>query len=212
MPRSIVMSIPGLVAFLLILCSVPASAVAMSADDFEKYTGDGTSFSVMVPKGWEKKEEEHPYGDLTKISGIRLTGPGNKEGAAVGLSVLYYSGEGIFPTHEEFIRNRLNSMVRVDRDTPAAVIEVALAGRAGKKFRIKTFELVNLPMRDGPPRSEGRVYEIVPHQRQVTMIQQFIVIPAKKGFHVLNYVAPEDIVGEYQDAFEKAAGSFEPLR
>lgn len=56
----------------------------------------------------------------------------------------------------------------------------------------------------------GRVYEMAPSHVQVAIIQQYIVVPAKKGFYVLNYGAPEDITGEYQVVFEKAVESFKP--
>jgi len=34
--------------------------------------------------------------------------------------------------------------------------------------------------------------------------------PAKKGFFVLHYGAPEDIAGEYHGVFEKVTASFQP--
>ena len=178
--------------------------------EYEKYTSQENYFSVAIPRDWTKKEKDHPYGDLTKISGIRLTGPRNKDGAPITLSVLYYSGERFFTTTEAFIRNKLNSMVRIDYDKETVILDIALAGRPGKKFQIKTFELVYLPMREIPPTVEGRVYEIVPPHIQVNMIQQFIVIPAQKGFYVLNYGVPEDMAEEYKHVFEKVVASFEP--
>jgi len=184
--------------------------IKSSAAEYERYASQENYFNVGIPKDWKRKEKDHPYGDLTKISGTRLTGPMNKDGASIILTVLYYSGDGIFPNAEAFIRNKLNSMVRIDYDREAAVIDVALAGRTGKKFQIKTFELVYLPMRDRPPAVEGRVYEIVPPHIQVNMIQQFIVIPAQKGFYVLNYGVPEDMAEEYKHVFEKVVASFEP--
>lgn len=178
--------------------------------EYEKYTSEGNYFSLVIPKDWEKKEKDHPYGDLTKISGIRLIGPKNKDGVLITLSVLYYGGEGIFPNTDAFIRNRLNSMVRTDYDTYTFITNITTAGRQGKKFRIKTFEIVYLPLRDMPPAVEGRVYEMAPPSKKVSMIQQFIVIPAQKGFYVLNYGAPEDIAEKYRNVFEKVVGSFDP--
>lgn len=126
-------------ASLLIVSSVPASAAASAVGDYEKYTSEDNAFSVVIPKDWHRQEKGHPYGDLTKITGARLTGPKNKDGAAVTMSVLYYGGEDIFKTPDDFIRGMLNHMVRVDHGTQTAVTDVSIAGRQAKKFRIKTF-------------------------------------------------------------------------
>ncbi len=181
-----------------------------SPEAYEKYTGQENYFSIVVPRDWKKKEKDHPYGDLTKISGITVTGPKNKDGVSITLSVLYYGGEGIFTTAEAFIRGKLNSTVRIDYDTKTAVTDIVTAGRKGKKFQIRTFEIVYLPVRNMPPAVEGRVYEIVPPVKRVNMIQEYCVIPAKKGFYVLLYGAPEDVADDYRGVFEKMAGSFEP--
>jgi len=181
-----------------------------SPEDYEKYTSRENYFSVVIPRDWKKKEKDHPYGDLTKVSGITVTGPKNIDGVSITLSVLYYGGEGIFTTMESFIRNKLNSMVRIDYDTETVITDIVTVGRRGKKFQIRTFEIVYLPVRNMPPAVEGRVYEIVPPVKQVNMIRQFIVIPAPKGFYVLNYGAPEDIAQEYRTVFEKVTGSFDP--
>jgi len=183
------------------------------ADDvtYEKYTAPEGVFRVAIPRNWEKKESGHPYGDLTRISGIRLTGPKNKAGAATTISVLHYSGEKVFVTPDAFIRSQLNSMARVDYDREAVIHDVSLAGRPARQFQIKVSELIYLPMRKWPPQKEGRVYEIVPPYIQVTMIREIIVIPMQAGYCVLSYNSPEDVAKPYRGVFEKVAGSFEPL-
>jgi len=55
---------------------------------------------------------------------------------------------------------------------------------------------------------EGIRYELDPPSIKVGMIDQFIVIPAGKGFYVLHYRAPEDAVDQYQNVFEKVTASF----
>jgi hypothetical protein len=190
-----------------------AGGTCLPADGYEPYEADGKSFSVCIPGQWKKEESGHPYGDLTKISGVRLTGPKNRDGAAVTLSVLHYSGEDFLKTPKEFIRRELSSMVRIDHDQEIPLNDTVIAGRPGKKFQIRTFELVYLPARAlTPPADDRRVYEIAPPHVQVRMTQQFIVVPAERGFYVLSYGAPEDIAGNYQDAFEKVTGSFAPRR
>lgn len=179
-----------------------------SVGEYEKYTSQGNYFSVAIPRDWKKKEKGHPYGDLTKISGIRLTGPKNKDGASVTISVLYYSGDGIFPTYREFMTTTLNSMVRTDYDRETVITDTTIAGMKAKIFHIRTFELIYLPMENRPPMGDGRVYEIVPPHIQVNMIQEYCVIPAKKGFYVLHYGAPEDVADDYREVLAMAKASF----
>lgn len=195
---------------LLMSCATLPPSAAPEAGHVEPYTCPDHSFTVAIPKDWEKTEKGHPYGDLTTIAGVRLTGPKNKDGAAILVSILHYSGDGIFPSDREFIVRALNSLVRTDDDTQTVIAAATIAGMPGKTFRIKTFQLIHLPMKNGPPLRGGIVYELAPPSREVRMIQEYIVLPVKKGFFVLGYGAPEDIAEEYRWVFEKITGSFRP--
>ena len=178
--------------------------------DYARYESENKLFRSLVPKSWSKEEDKHPYGDLTKVYGVKLIGPVNKDGAPVTISLLHYSGERIFTKYQDYIHNRLNSIVRTDYDHEATITDTTVGGLPGKKSEIKTFMLISLPTRGLPPMKEGIRYEIAPPSIKVEMIDQFIVIPSGKGFYVLGYRAPEDIADQYQDVFEKVTDSFHP--
>jgi hypothetical protein len=187
------------------------AAISTPDSDYIRYDSEKNLFSAMVPGTWGKEENNHPYGDLTTVYGVKLIGPKKKDRAPITISLLHYSGKRIFTKYEDYIRNRLNSMVRTDYDNPATITDTIIAGQPGKEFKIKTFELIYLPVRDLPPvKNDGIRYEIAPPSIKVEMIDQFIVIPAGKGFYVLHYRAPEDIADQYQNVFEKVTASFEP--
>ena len=188
------------------------AAISTPDSDYTKYDSENKLFSALVPRSWIKEESNHPYGDLTKVYGVKLIGPKNKDGAPITISLLHYSGERIFSKYEDYIHNRLNSMVRIDYDHQATITDTTVAGQPGKKFKIKTFALIYLPARNLPPMKEGIRYELAPPSIKVEMIDQFIVIPAGKGFYVLHYRASEDIADQYQDVFEKVTDSFNPHR
>jgi hypothetical protein len=88
-----------------------------------------------------------------------------------------------------------------------------IAGRKAAGFTMKTFDLVMLPDdRLNAGNDDGqRVYERVTPSRKVIMDEQFIVLPASKGFFVLHYRAPERIAGAYRLVFDRVVASFEPL-
>ena len=180
------------------------------AKSIENYTSPDHSFTIAFPKDWTKDEKGHPYGDLTTIAGVRLTGPLGSEGVPVAISVLHYCGEGLFKSPEEFIHNKLNSIGRIDSDRKAVLTDIKIAKRPGKSFQIKTFKLVYLRHPVQPPMREGVVYELAPPYIQVNLLEQFLVIPATKGFFVLNYCAPEQRVGDYQRCFDQVVESFQP--
>lgn len=200
----------------LSLAPLPGGAVSLAAivsvpGEHESYTSPDHSFTVLVPKSWEKSETGHPYADLTRIFGVRLTGPNGSEGVPDLISILHYSGEYLFRSPEEFIQAQLHSIGRIDYDRDAPITSIKTAGRSGKTFQIKTFQLVYLPRPEPPPMRDGVVYELSPPHRQVDLLDQFIVLPASQGYFVLRYRAPATRYKEDQTLFEDIVGSFRPL-
>ena len=198
-------------AAMLTACAVKAPSTKPSAGTVENYTCLDNSFTVSVPKDWEKEEQGHPYGDLTKISGVRLNSSITPDGVPVTLSVLHYSGEHLFKTPDEFIRDKMNSIVRIDYGQEATTTEIRIAGRTGRTFQIKTFKLVFLPRLQEPPMQEGVVYERVPPYKLIDITERYIVIPASEGYFVLGYRSPVTMTKKYQGMFEKVVRSFHPL-
>jgi len=198
-------------SFIVLLAAVQTAAETMPT--YERYVCEGGYFSAQVPKGWERTEQGHPYGDLTKVYGVRLRDPEDRDSAAATISLLYYSGEKFFTDQRQYINARLNSMIREDHDEKKEMVPVEVAGVKGVTFSIKTFELVSRPSeRHMPPKPDdgSRIYEIVPPSKKVTMTERFIVLPAGKGFFVLHVRAPEDTAGEYRKIFDDVTGSFQP--
>jgi hypothetical protein len=199
---------------LMFILLLPSALFALNADPlYEKYHCEGGYFSASVPKDWARTEQGHPYGDMTKVYGVKLRGPEDRDGAAATISLLYYSGEKFFTDHRQYINARLNSMIREDYNEKKEMAPVVVAGLKGVAFSMKTFELVSRPSeRHMPPKPDdgSRIYEIVPPSKKVIMAERFIVLPAGKGFIVLHFRAPEDTAGEYQKIFEDVTGSFQP--
>lgn len=198
----------ALLSAVSLVCVAQPPITKPRASTTTNYTATDQSFSISVPKDWKQDEKGHPYGDLTPIFGVRLTGPVGADDVAVTISVLHYSGAHLFRTPDEFIHNKLNSMARIDYDRKAAITATRVAGRTGKAFHIKTFKLVFLPGPAMPPMRDGIMYELSPPHKQIDMLEQYLVIPASKGYFVLGYSAPEKMVEEYRATFDKMVGSF----
>ena len=203
--------VPGLLMAVLVACAPAAPSPGTVANRADVYTCQDHSFTATLPQDWKREEDRHPYGDLTRITGVRLASAPTAEGVPVTISVLHYSGEGLFKTPDDFIRNELNSIARTDYDQPAPLREIRIAGRTGRTFQMKTFELVRLDGFEAPPGKEGVVYELAPPHRRVEMLERYIVLPAREGYFVLGCRSPERVAGEYQRVFEAVARSFRPL-
>ena len=133
-----------------------------------------------------------------------------KDDARLTISVLYYEYGQFFKSYERYINLKTGTFTRLAPEKDVYITNTAVAGREAKKFEIEIFELIPLPF-DPPDFKEGIVYEIVPPSKKVTVIERYIVIPAEKGFYVLNYRASPDIVKSIEGIFEKVLNSFEPL-
>jgi hypothetical protein len=150
---------------------------------------------------------------MTRVAGATFEGPMSDAGVTALIALYWYSGERSFTTPDSYIEARLASMVREDTEQGRAPADTQVAGRKGTGFTMKTFELVMLPHdrliagKDDDP----RVYERMAPSRKVIMVEQYIVLPASKGFFVLHYRTPETIAEAYRPLFDKVVASFEPL-
>jgi len=150
---------------------------------------------------------------MTRVAGAKFEGPMNDAGVTVSIALYWYSGERSFTTPGSYINARLGSMVREDGSRGRAAVDAQVVGRNATGFKMKAFELVKLP----PDRlnqgidDDPHVYERVAPSRKVIIDEQYIVLPASKGFFVLHYRAPETIAEAYRLVFDKVVASFEPL-
>lgn len=189
----------------------PESPVKPEDIVYEKYISDGNFFVVLIPKGWGKKEKDLPYAyTKTKVYGVELSGPHNEDDARPTISVLYYEYGQFFKSYEKYINLQIGTFTRLTPEKDVYVTNTTVAGREAEKFEIETYELILLPF-DRPDFEEGIQYVIVPPSKKVTVIKRYIVLPAEKGFYVLNYSASSDIVKSIEGIFEKILNSFEPL-
>jgi len=189
----------------------PESPVKPEDIVYEKYISEGNFFVVLIPKGWGKKEKDFPYAyTKTKVYGVDLSGPHNEDDARPTISVLYYEYGQFFKSYEKYINLIIGTFTRLTPEKDVYVTNTAVVGREAKKFEIETYELILLPFKR-PDFEEGIIYQIVPPSKKVTVIARYIVIPAEKGFYVLNYSASSGIVKSIEGIFEKVLNSFEPL-
>jgi len=133
-----------------------------------------------------------------------------KDDARPTISVLYYEYGQFIKSYEKYINLQIGTFTRLTPEKDVYVTNTTVAGREAEKFEIETYELILLPF-ERPDFKEGIQYAIVPPSKKVTVIARYIVIPAEKGFYVLNYSASPDIVKSIEGIFEKVLNSFEPL-
>jgi len=205
------------VIFALMVLSSSPSIAAEPLPAFERYACEGDYFRALVPSSWTRSDRNAPYADMTRVAGARFEGPPTGEGVPASIALYWYSGEKSFTTPESYINARLGSMVREDTDR-GQTADVKVAGRKGTAFQITTFELIMGPpsLANGPmDEKPGIMYRRPPDRKAPTvtvyMDEQYIVLPAAKGYFVLHYRAPVSTVGSYQAIFDRVTASFEPL-
>ena len=193
--------------------SVPFAFAEGSYPATERYLCDGGSFRAQVPVTWKRSDHAPPYADMTKVSGAKFVGPADADSIPATISLYYYSGEHAFTTPDSYVSARLSSMVREDAERGRQTVELQVAGRKATGFRMRTFELLTRPPEEPIPGREGdpRIYELAPVTKKVIMEEHYIVVPASRGYFVLQYRAPEGIAEADRPVFESVVRSFEPL-
>lgn len=192
-------------------------ALAASAEQglpsFIPYQAEDGSFRAQIPTDWARSARTPPYADMTTVAGAEFAGPTAADGVPPTIALHHYSGEGAFVTPDSYVNARLGSMVREDAERGRNTSEMRMAGRNAIVFPMKTFELIMRPPDDPIAGKEGdpRVYEIAPVTKKVLMEEQYVVLPAAKGYFVLHYRAPEGVADRYRPLFEKVVASFQPL-
>jgi len=171
------------------------TAAKAAAKQFKKYTMDNDYFSCAIPAAWtleREKDKDEEY----KIYEIQLLAPETGK-APTSIFVSYYAKENEdFAGYQDFIdRNSKNvaGETKSERETFEPVKKTVLGGRQG--FELARVRLVYLH-----PESKS--------DESVKLKEKLYVLPAKEGFYVLNFSAPEVSFLKHLKVFEQVASSF----
>lgn len=153
-------------------------------------------FAVRPPAGWtadrDAREDERQ-----KVYGVRLSGPRSAEGVLAVISLAYYSpGNALFKGGAaEFLKRNTGAD---DRFVPPAgestspVKKSALGGLPARSFTRRSHEY--LP----PDRTDSK---------EVAVVEEVEVVPAKEGFYVLQFKASADQAPKLQRAYAAVRSS-----
>ncbi|OGS54869.1 MAG: hypothetical protein A3J79_08560 [Elusimicrobia bacterium RIFOXYB2_FULL_62_6] len=189
----------------LLILSLAAAAIAAGAKPASKaapveYTNFSMDsfFKCAVPKAWEQKRDQAAEGK-TKIYEVELLGP-RVENAPVMILVGYYAKDNKdFRDYKDFIeRNSKDTIGRTETPTSkySPVKESALNKKKAFSFERDVKEFLH---------PEGSSDEFV------MVKEKFYVLPAKEGFHVLHYYAPQSAFSRHLAVFNKVASTFKGL-
>ena len=178
-----------------------AAAACAGAQDntqgvqFKNYAMDNDYFSCSVPADWtleRDKDRDEEY----KIYEIQLLAP-QAEKAPVSVFVSYYARDNEdFNGHEDFVKRNSRNVAgetKTSREVFDPVRNITLAGRKG-------VELSRTRMVSLHPKSKS--------DESVQLKEKIYVLPAKEGFYVLHFSAPEAAFLTNLPVFEKIAESF----
>lgn len=183
-------------------------APLVSQNEVEHFVAKEEMFSVDIPEEWDKKESGFPY-ELQdeNMSAIELSGPISNDRAIVKISLLYYKNGSFFEDYRHYIHVQQNTPTRIDIDKKSVFSKMKVDHKKALSFEIKTTELVFLYPVEQAPMEEGMYYKFAPPYKQVTMIEKFIIIPAKRGFFVIHYDTPKDMFDDCDGVFMKIVKS-----
>lgn len=179
---------------LLLLAAAPAFGGESAAPGLEQYVSDGNFFTASVPVSWEKSEEIL-LGRQEKEYGVDMSAPGGPP-APAAISILYYAPDhAMFKTHEKFLNTQLKPPTRIKGEVTGKVKDVLVNHRRARTFDKRTFDFI-------PPYS--------PTPKKIEMFERCVVMPAKKGFYVLNFRTKKGDEKAYLPVFDKVLQSFKP--
>lgn len=155
-------------------------------------------FDCIVPHDWGVNKNPEFSSKKSKIFGLRLVGPRSPSGALVRIDADYFApGNRGHDSPEEYVRTvaMLDGGVgiglpgeKITRPEPAD-----FKGLKATRFTVNTFDFIRVTRTS---------------DRKVAIQEEHLVIPAGKGFYVLEYTAPPDLINKYRPIFEKFKESF----
>jgi hypothetical protein len=172
-------------------------------------------FTCTIPNQWEIDTDEGTSGlsqEEKKIYGINLYAPVSGV-IPVKISIYYYGkGNLLHKTMEIFVEKHSKPIfgVAFDGDRYSPVTEIKVSDRKSKKFERRKSEFIATHFLKEPDSDDMKIFERV--GKPVPVFEQFVVVPAEKGFYVLRFYSPAETVELYKEAFDMVAGSFKPLR
>lgn len=174
----------------LALLAGAAQAVVLSSI---RYPIPEARYSISVPRGWQPKRDVRED-KRSKVYGVLLVGPRADAGVASKISVDFYApGNTLFPDADAFLkRSHSDGVVPLSGEKTGPIVPAILAGLRGRKFQRKTSEFT-------PPDS--------PAARETRITEDTFVAPARGGFFVLTYSAPDALYARGLKSFDAVAAS-----
>lgn len=158
-------------------------------------------FDCIVPHDWGVYKSPEFSTRKSKLFGLRLVGPRSPKGALVRIDAHYFSpGNRVHDSAEKYVRTvaMLDGGVgiglpgeKITRPEPAE-----FKGLKATRFTVNTFDFIRVTRTS---------------DRKVAIKEEHLVIPVGKGFYVLEYTAPPDLINKYRPIFEKFKESFTML-
>lgn len=188
-------------------CTVKQYGESEASGKMELYEAKDKLFSVLLPSSWNRSESGFDYDFRDgNITGVKLVGPKNNVGAEVKISIVYYEYSRSMSNYSDYVALVQNTPTREDFPKKELYKKMVVGGKKAFSFQIKTFDLIFEQSFNRPP-DTGADYKFVPPHTKVSMVEKYIIIPAKHGFFALHYDAPQDMRKECDPIFGKIADS-----
>ncbi len=191
------------VVLAVIVLSLPSLSMVASSTpggvDKTVNCGMQPYFDCIVPQGWGVYKNPEFSSKKSMLFGLRLVGPRSPSGAFVRIEADYFApGNRVHKSPEKYIRvvAQLDGGISLpgEKITPPEAAE--FNGLPATRFTVRTYDFIRVTKTS---------------DKKVAIQEEHLVIPAGKGFYVLEYTAPPVLINEYRPVFEKFKESFTML-
>ncbi len=194
--------LPAVYAVLICIFSVPEAFAGEGGTPPEPATpkcGVAPYFDCRAPKGWWPHHDPDYSAKISKTFGVNIVGPKAPGGGLVSIDAVYYApGNGTHSTPKAFIKavGMLDGDIHLPGEKATPPSPAVYKGLAATRFTRSTFDFV-------------RVSDT--SEKQVAVEEEYLVVPARKGFYVLEFRAPPEVFKENRQAYEAFLRSFTML-
>lgn len=182
--------------------TVQYNSSSKSETSIESYTSKESLFSLSIPQGWLKNENNLEYANSEiKPVGINLKGEADEVWVKPEILAVYYENGTLFSDYRDYVRLKRKTFNPQYNDSNATFSEVSAGGKKGIGFELRSVVFTD----NSSLFEEGIMYRLSSENipKAVDVIEYYRIFPAQHGFFVFRYKASAKNADKCLGVFER---------